>query len=264
LDPLNLGVEDRQEMWTEATVAGHLCDVFEPRIPHVDNLLVIYLHGVHMQRLTDHRPFVDAFQRHGLRVIAPLTQRSWWTDRICSEFDSELTAESHLLKNILPWIAEQWKVEPPCIGLLGTSMGGQGGLRFSYKYPDLFPVVAAIAPAIDYQSRFAEGDETIRRMYSSEEETRQDTALLHIHALNWPRHQFFCCDPADETWWDSADRLDMKLSSLGIPHEVDLETTGGGHSFQYYGRMADRAIDFLVSRLEQERRRLPIVKREEE
>ncbi len=251
-------------MWTEETVAGHSCDVFEPQTPHADNLLVIYLHGVHMERLTDKPSFIDAFQRHGLRVVAPIKKRSWWTDRVCTEFDAELTAETHLLGNILPWVAARWDVEPPTVGLLGTSMGGQGGLRFSYKYPQTFPVVAAIAPAIDYQSRYAEGDESIRRMYSSEEETRQDTALLHIHALNWPRHQFFCCDPADERWWESVDRLAMKLTSLGIPHESDLETTGGGHGFQYYDMMAEKAIDFLVSRLEQERRRLPIVKPLEE
>jgi S-formylglutathione hydrolase FrmB len=80
--------------------------------------------------------------------------------------------------------------------------------------------------------------------------------LLHIHPLNWPRHQFFCCDPEDERWWESAERLRMKLWALGIPHQCDLKTTGGGHGFTYYNRMAAAAIDFLAARLEEERRRI--------
>lgn len=246
-------------MWTEEDIDGHLCDVYEPAEPHFENFVLIYLHGVHLQRLTDQAPFVDQFQQHGLRVVAPMTGRSWWTDRICSEFDEQISTEAFLLERVLPWIEKRWGVAPPGIGLFGTSMGGQGALRFAYKHPNTFPVVAGIAPAIDYQTRFTEGEKSLRQMYRTEEEARQDTALLHIHPLNWPRHQFICCDPADERWWDSVDRLAMKLYSLGVAHEIDMETTGGGHGFEYYNRMAEKTVQFLVSRLEQERRRLPVV-----
>ena len=141
------------------------------------------------------------------------------------------------------------------IGLFGTSMGGQGALRMAYKHPQLFPVVAAIAPAVDYQHLFEE-DEVLQAMYPDRETVRQDTALLHVHPLNWPKHQFFCCDPEDFRWHDSADRLRMKLWSLGVPHECDLETTGGGHSFDYYNSMAPQCISFVAHALDCERRRL--------
>jgi S-formylglutathione hydrolase FrmB len=48
----------------------------------------------------------------------------------------------------------------------------------------------------------------------------------------------------------------MKLNALGIPHERDLTTTGGGHSFDYYNQMAPQAIGFLADRLEREDRRV--------
>lgn len=243
-------------MWTEITLAGHPCDVFEPARRHEHGYVVIYLHGVHLNRLVDKPAFTELFEQHGLTVVAPMTQRSWWTDRICAEFDPKLTAERHLLDNVLPYIQERWQAAPPRIALLGTSMGGQGALRFSYKYPDTFPVVAALSPAIDYHKRMDEGDETLPLMYSDKEAARQDTALLHIHPLNWPRHQFFCCDPEDHKWHESSDRLHMKLWSLGVPHEYDLQTSGGGHSFTYYSRMAPRAIEFLLQRLEKERLRV--------
>ena len=245
-----------QGQWYEIPIRGHLCDVYEPACPNEHGYVILYLHGVHLHRLVDESLFVEQFGRLGIPVVAPMTQRSWWSNRICPEFDSLVTAEQHVLEYILPFIKDRWGSEPPRIGLLGTSMGGQGALRFAYKFPDTFPVVAAISPAIDYHQRMNEGDENLLQMYTDSEEARQDTALLHIHPLYWPRHQFFCCDPADERWYDSTDRLKMKLASLGVPFECDLETTGGGHGFEYYNRMALRAVTFVADRLERERLRI--------
>jgi S-formylglutathione hydrolase FrmB len=242
--------------WTTEQIAGHPCDVFLPAVRHPHGYVALYLHGVHLNRLHDKAAFVEQFERHGLAVVAPLTQRSWWTDKTCPEFDPRLTAERHVLDNVLPFVEQRLGTTPPRIGLLGTSMGGQGALRLSYKHPRLFPVSAAISPAIDYYKRYNEGDETIPQMYPDPEAARQDTAILHVHPLNWPPHQFFCCDPEDYRWWDSADRLRMKLWSLGIPHECDLETTGGGHGFDYYNRMAERAVTFLATKLDEHRRRV--------
>jgi S-formylglutathione hydrolase FrmB len=242
--------------WTAEPIAGHPCDVYVPPQPNPHGFVVLYLHGVHLNRLHDKRAFVEQFDRHGLPVVAPMTQRSWWTDKICEEFDRTITAERHVLDNVMPFIERRFGATPPQIGLLGTSMGGQGALRLAYKHPQRFPVTAAISPAIDFHKRYNEGDETIPQMYPDPEAARQDTAILHIHPLNWPRHQFFSCDPGDYRWWESADRLRMKLWSLGVPHECDLETTGGGHSFDYYSRMAERAIGYLAAKLDEERRRV--------
>ena len=183
--------------WTTETIAGHPCDLYLPPERSKHGYVVLYLHGVHLNRLDDKPAFIAQFDRHGLAVVCPHTQRSWWTDKICNEFDRTITAEQHVLKNVLPFIGERLGAQPPRIGLLGTSMGGQGALRLAYKHPNLFPVAAAISPAIDFHKRYNEGDETIPQMYPDPEAARQDTATLWIHPLNWPRHQFFCCDPAD-------------------------------------------------------------------
>lgn len=247
---------DLSGTWTEETVGGHPCDVYEPPRRNEHGFVLLYLHGVHLNRLSDKPVFIEQFVRHGFPVVVPLTQRSWWTDKICREFDPRITAERHVLDNVLPFIEQRWGSRSPRIGLFGTSMGGQGALRIAYKHPNTFPVVAAISPAIDYQTRYYEGDETIPLMYPDPEAVRQDTATLHVHPLNWPRHQFFCCCPTDHRWHESADRLHMKLWSLGVPHEYDLETAGGGHGFEYYDRMAARAIGFLADRLQRERLRI--------
>jgi S-formylglutathione hydrolase FrmB len=242
--------------WIETNIAGHACDVFEPVERNPRGFSLIYLHGMHLNRLVDQPAFTAEFERHGLPVAAPFAARSWWTDRICREFDDKLTAERHVLDNVLPFVNEHFASQPPGVGLLGTSMGGQGALRFAFKHPNRFPVAAAISPAIDYHLRWNEGDETLPQMYADAETVRQDTATLHVHPLNWPRNIWFACDPADVRWHESADRLHMKLAALGIPHEYDLETSAGGHGFGYYSHMAPRAIEFLVKRLEQESRRV--------
>lgn len=242
--------------WSTADIDGHPADLFEPAQPRDDGLQLIYLHGVHLARLSEKPVFTRLLDQFGLRLVAPYGGRGWWADRICEEFDPRRTPERYLLDHVLPFLERRFGVTPPKIGLFGTSMGGQGALRLAFKHPTRFPVVAAISPAIDYQLRLRDGDEILWGMYRDEEDCRQDTATLHVHPLNWPRSIWFCCDPADERWWDSSDRLRMKLYSLGIRHEVDLKTSAGGHGFAYYEHMAPAAISFLLSALEAEQRRV--------
>lgn len=243
--------------WQEITVDGHTCDIFEPRVRNEHGYVAIYLHGVHLGRLRHSPAFVTELEKRGLPCVAPNTERSWWTDRICEEFDLRISAQDYLLKHVLPFIEQQYGVKTPRIALFGTSMGGQGALRFAYRFPDIFPIVAGVSPAIDYQMRMRDdAEDNLWQMYDSPEQARQDTATLHIHPLNWPRNQFFCCCPEDTSWWESADRLRMKLQSLGVPHTCDLETCGGGHGFGYYSLMAPKVVDFLWEALEKERRRV--------
>ncbi len=242
--------------WSETQIAGHPCDVFVPSGDFPRGFAVLYLHGLELQRLTEKSAFTDEFERHRLPVLAPWTGKSWWTDRLCPEFDPAITAERHLLDHILPEAVSRFGAVPPGVALLGTGMGGQGALRIAFRHPSRFPVVAALSPAIDYWLRYREGEESLLSLYPDAESARQDSATLHVHPLNWPRNLWFCCDPADARWHESADRLHMKLAALGIPHEVDLQTTGGGHSFDYFNRMAPNAIGFLAERLLRESRRV--------
>jgi S-formylglutathione hydrolase FrmB len=243
--------------WRQIAVGGHRCDLYEPTHPGEHGYFVIYLHGLRLGRLNENAVFSREFARHGLRVVAPMTGRSWWTDRICREFDANLSAERYVVERVLPFLAEQFRAVSPRLALLGTSMGGQGALRLAFKYPNQFPVAAAIAPAIDYHQRFYdEEEETLPQMYVDAESARQDTAILHVHPLNWPRNLWFASDPVDVRWHESAQKLRMKLSALGIPHECDLQTSGGGHSWDYYNLVGPQAIDFIIRRLEHERLRV--------
>ena len=65
-----------------------------------------------------------------------------------------------------------------------------------------------------------------------------------------------CIDPDDQPWYRGCDRLHEKLNALGVIHTANLQTRAGGHSWDYFDRMADPALRFLAAGLEHESRRL--------
>ncbi|MBX3436001.1 MAG: hypothetical protein KF861_00700, partial [Planctomycetaceae bacterium] len=193
--------------------------------------------------------FTAELVKHNLPAVCPHGGRSWWLDRVCREFDEAVTPLAFLRTKVVPWMRTRWGVAPPAIGLLGISMGGQGALQLAYRHPREFPVVTAISPAIDFHTIWGQGA-PLDQMFADPEAARQQTVTLHLHPLNWPRHQMFVCDPSDQLWHDGAERLASKLYSMGIPFESDLETSAGGHRWEYFRAMAGRCLDFLSERLE--------------
>jgi S-formylglutathione hydrolase FrmB len=252
-----------RDHWSLIEIAGHPCEVYAPPDPAPGRAFV-YLHGVRERWLQEMPSLRDLIEEARIPVLAPRSGRSWWVDRIVPSFDPRITPERYVVDAIRGEIARRFGVEPPGIALLGTSMGGQGALRLSYRHPNLFPVAAAIAPAIDFHTAMREAHErddgdfydTLWTLYGDVERARQDTAILHVHPLNWPRHQCFASDPDDLHWHDGAVRLHGKLVALGIPHLALLEPRGGGHSVEYYDRVAPDVMRFLLDALDKESRRL--------
>jgi len=233
--------------WSTVDVDGRQVDVFQPSSDSPAGC-VLFLHGHGRVGLNENRVFSQLFQDHSLIAVCPDGGRSWWLDRICEDFDSAVTPMQWLRESIVPLIESKWKITPPCIALMGVSMGGQGALQLSYRYAREFPVVAAIAPAVDFHQLYGHGL-PLDSMYDTLEDVRQETVVLNLHPLAWPRHQYFCCDPQDADWFDGCARLAMKLSSSGIMYERDLDTSAGGHSWDYFNHMAPTAVDHIIKGL---------------
>jgi S-formylglutathione hydrolase FrmB len=253
-----------RQHWSTVDVAGHACELFTPPEPAAGKA-VIYLHGVRERRLLDLAGLRDAIEAAALPAIAPRTGRSWWLDRIMPCFDAGISPEQFVLGPVREELHRRFGVQSPGIALVGTSMGGQGALRIAYRHPAVFPVTAAIAPAIDFHTAMREAADredgeyydTLWEAYGDVERARQDTAILHVHPLNWPRHQCFASDPADTYWHDGAQRLHGKLVALGIPHEAHLEPHGGGHGPAYYDAVAPAIVRFMLEALGAESRHVP-------
>jgi S-formylglutathione hydrolase FrmB len=242
-------------VWSEITLAGKTVEIYESTVAGKPRFGLLFLHPLGLETLRGRPAYTKILDQLQLVCVCPHAGRSWWADRVCPEFDANLTPEQHVMQNVLPWFMERWNLAPRSIGLFGISMGGQGALRLAFKHPRVFPVVAGIASALDYHERYGEGS-PLDDMYDSKEQCRQDTAILHIHPSNQPPHLFFCVDPDDAAWYRGNDRLHEKLTALGVPHTIDLTTQAGGHSWQYFDHMAEPTLRFLYEGLQKESRRL--------
>lgn len=261
-----MGVSDSssQQHWSTITVAGQACEIFAPPEPAAGRAL-IYLHDLHGRGLRETPGLCGLLEAARLPTIAPRTGRCWWLDQIVPGFDPVITPQRFIVDAVRAEVARRFGVHPPGIALIGTGMGGQGALQIAYRHPTLFPVVAAIAPAIDFHLGMREAADrpdgelfdTLWEVYGDVERARQDTAILHVHPLNWPRQQFFASGPDDAHWHDGAARLHGKLVALGIPHVAQLDSWAGGHDPASHGRAAAEALAFACAALDQESRRVP-------
>lgn len=240
--------------WSSVLIADHPVEFYVP--PTVKPALgLLFLHGIGCESLRGNEAYTRLFDELNLSCFCPMAGPTWWTDRRTAAFDPVLSVEQWLLNDVLSFVHIHHGLTPPRLGLFGISMGGQGALRLGFKQPALFPVVAGISSAIEYNLVMYQ-DRVLDELYSSKEQCRQDTALLHINPHTYPPAVWFCCDPTDDPWYRGNDRLHEKLWALSIAHEYDLTTQAGGHSWDYFNAMADRTVRFLHRALLEQSRRL--------
>jgi S-formylglutathione hydrolase len=231
--------------WQRLDIAGKPVDVFEP--PNPLPFAVLFLHAASGDLPSLNPAFTRELLSRRLRCLIPHGAQSWWVDRICPEFDPVLTAERFILDRVLPEIASTWQRRIQSVALAGLEMGGQGAVRLAFKHPDQFPAAASIDGAFDFHERYGQGS-PLDDLYASKEHCRQDTAILHIPAQNWPRI-WFACSPKSP-WYRGNDRLDEKLTALGVPHTAHLESERDDQD--WFGPM----LDFVLQSLQERSRRL--------
>jgi hypothetical protein len=117
--------------WSRVEIAGKAADVYEPPGPERPRFAVLHLHDAGLETLHDKPAFTRLFEELHLACVCPHGQRCWWSNRVCVEFDEEVTPERHLLERVLPFFRTRWNLGPPSIGLQGIGMGGQAALRLA-------------------------------------------------------------------------------------------------------------------------------------
>ena len=240
--------------WSRTQIGGKPADLFEPP-GGPPRAAVLFLHPHGGESPADNAAYTAELARHGLACVAPHGGRAWWVDRVVPDFDPAVSPERHLLDFVVPWMDHRWQLPPRAVAAAGISMGGQGAVRLGFRHPDRFPVVASVAGAFDYHERYGSGTE-LDDLYPSREHCRQDTAILQLGPHRWPPHVWFACDPRDAAWYRGNDRLHEKLNAYGVPHTADLDTSAGGHTWEYFDRMAAPMLAFVAEGLKRESRRL--------
>ena len=239
----------RNMTWSTIECAGKSVHVFVPETGTKPNGVVLFLHGYDGITLLDNAAYTQELEKQNLIGLCPVGQQCWWTDAIYEPFDALKSPVEFLAKNIPSFCQEHWQVEPPKIAVCGVEMGGQGALQLAYRHARQFPIVVAISPKVDFESWWGFGT-SLDTIFTDREAARQRTATLHLHPLNYPKHQLLLCDPTDSYCFDGLLTLASKLSSTGILFEQDFESSPGGYGWNYANAMAPRVIEFIASRLE--------------
>jgi hypothetical protein len=252
--------------WTEQTIDGTCYRLFRPSTAHQYGYTIFFLSDEDGSLPLQSTVVERLLEQERLTVVAPVCGPIWSLD---VETDQGLPRE-FLTQRLFP-AARQLAIDATSndtssvaanntecakMALLGHGMGGQALLRVAYDDPDRFPVVAAVEPTIDFHLHVRHGHPQLCQMFADEESARQQTAILHIHPLHWPRHQFFCSDPMNYPWFDGVERLRMKLAASGVPFQCELETTAHTSADPFFLIMAEKAIAHCVDGLERERLRV--------
>ncbi len=235
--------------WSLEQLAGKSADVFNPPQRARPRGVVLFLHGYDGVTLRDNETYTHLFAQHGLSCVCPHGPQCWWTDRGYAAFDQAVSPLDFLHQSIPDFCQQLWGIEPPQIAVCGIEMGGQGALQLAYRCARQFPLVVAISPKVDFETWYGHGT-SLDEIFPTREAARQATAILHIHPLNWPKHQLLLCDSQDFYCCDGVQTLMSKLSSTGIPFEADVETTHGGYGWEYANFMAPRVMEFIATRLD--------------
>src|SRR5579883_2351641 len=92
--------------WGHVAIGGKRVDVFTPSDPLP--FVLLYLHSLAEETPATDSAFTFALNEHRLRCLAPRGGGCWWGDRICPEFDANLTPERYLLQSLLPCVQTAW------------------------------------------------------------------------------------------------------------------------------------------------------------
>jgi pimeloyl-ACP methyl ester carboxylesterase len=242
--------------WVQLTVCGHPAEAWEPSAgPFTDAIVFFHdLDGLSPSLREDWRAIVES---SSVPVICPLAGRTWWLSVPTAEFP-EAGPLGWVQTDVVAWIEQRWGIKPPHFALIGVGMGGNGALNMSYRAARKFPVVAAISAAVDFHV-YQPVEPTLNSAFESEEAARQQTAILHLHPLNWPLSQRIVCDAQDRHWLDGCERLASKLSSSGIPFDRDFETTTRGDRNLYDTQQLRISLDYVLKNLPAAVRQLEVV-----
>src|SRR5262245_7569590 len=101
-----------QGEWTAAEIAGKPAEVYEPAADKRPRFGVLQLHDARGESLRGRTAFTRIFDELGLVCVGPFAPHTWWSDRICPEFDPRMTAEQFVLDHVLPYFSSRWGLGP--------------------------------------------------------------------------------------------------------------------------------------------------------
>src|SRR3954452_14394595 len=81
-------------LWSKVVLAGKPADTYAPHTSP-PRFGVLFLHGADQETLVSRPAFTRLFDELRLACVCPHGKLSWWTDRLCPDFDQAFSAERH-------------------------------------------------------------------------------------------------------------------------------------------------------------------------
>jgi len=81
---------------------------------------------------------VDSFPE--VIMVFPNGMNEWYADNA----NGKLGIETHIIRELLPFIDHTYRTKPGCRSIVGFSMGGYGAVKYYLKYPELFNSAVSI------------------------------------------------------------------------------------------------------------------------
>lgn len=238
--------------WSSHEVPGGAIELFEPSTPQA-TIGLLFLPGHSLRTLATSTAWTGSLERAGLRAACPVGGSGWWLD--AADPIGDRTPLEWLHHDVVSWLRNEWGTGERGLAVTGVSLGGQAALGLAYRHSRDYPVVAAVAPAVDFHKLYGLGL-PLDNWYSGPEDARQQTVPLHLNPLNWPAHQLLTCDTDDGDWFEGVERLAGKLRSSGVPVTTLFESHALGHCWDYFDAAASPVVDFITERLETVQRTL--------
>jgi len=194
-------------------------------------------------------------------VVTPSASRSFYMDYK----DGSQKWESFVIGPFLDHLRQTYRITRDRKGtlLFGISMGGLGGLRLAFKYPEKFEAVAVLEPGIDPalkwkdvkpRNRFYRSDELMQTIFGKpfdesywEANNPASIAAAHAERIRASRLEIYV-DVGDMDAFnihEGTEFIHRLLWDLKIPHEYHL-VRGADHVGRTIRPRTTEALEFLA------------------
>ena len=148
----------------------------------------------------------------------------------CDWADGTTHAETHVLREVLPWARQELPVTDE-LWLTGLSMGGYGALTLTLRNPGCFNSVTSTSGFLDPLRLFNFVPDALDRMWGGDPSRQDPRVLLHEQsAADLPPLALDC--GTEDHLIEQNRATHALLTELGVPH--GYAEHAGGHDWDYW------------------------------
>ena len=183
--------------------------------------------------------------KHNIIIVCPDGGfGSWYFD---SPKDENFQYETHIIKELIPWIDQNYNTlaDKTGRGITGLSMGGHGALYLAFRHQDLFGTAGSMSGGVDFRP-FPNNWEIIKRLgnYKENRQLWEENTVINMLHLLTPNSLALIIDcGVDDFFYKVNCDLHKRMLYLNIPH--DFISRPGKHEWNYWKNAVKYQVLFM-------------------